>query len=105
MKVDFDKVTAEWCETHRGAEFTVMQCGDCGLFYKPSLGHKCKMRKEEIKIKPCPFCGSSNVQKSVSSGGRATSFRCKSCGAYVDFWDCGMPTEFEVVEAWNRRAK
>lgn len=30
-----------------GQQTTVCQCEKCGLFYKPSLGHKCKKRSGE----------------------------------------------------------
>jgi hypothetical protein len=38
----FDKETSKWCRKHIGYEITVCQCDKCKLFYKPSLGHKCK---------------------------------------------------------------
>lgn len=41
MKIKYDKKTSEWFRKHVGTETTVCQCDKCGLFYKPSLGHKC----------------------------------------------------------------
>ena len=42
MKVKFDSTTKKWFAAHPLAQTTVMCCPDCGLYYKPSLGHKCK---------------------------------------------------------------
>ena len=42
MDVGYDRETDKWFKEHPGAETTVMQCSACGLYYKPSLGHKCK---------------------------------------------------------------
>ena len=41
----YDELTEKWFKEHPDTETTVMRCDDCGLFYKPSLGHKCKMAK------------------------------------------------------------
>lgn len=38
----FDPDTREWFRTRLGVQTTVTQCPKCGLFYKPSLGHKLK---------------------------------------------------------------
>lgn len=38
----FDQATAEWFRQHPFAQTTVMKCENCGLVYKPILGHKCK---------------------------------------------------------------
>lgn len=43
----FDAETRKWFDrlplTDRLViQTTVMQCDTCGLFYKPSLGHKCR---------------------------------------------------------------
>ncbi len=43
----YDYETQKWLRQHPGYCTTVTQCEDCGLFYKPSLGHKCKK-----KVKP-----------------------------------------------------
>ena len=44
---DFDKETREWFVSRPYTETTVMQCQVCGLWYKPSLGHKCKGKSEK----------------------------------------------------------
>ena len=41
-KVVFDAETRKWFDRHPDAQTTVCQCPRCCLFYKPSLGHKCK---------------------------------------------------------------
>lgn len=40
-KADLEK----WFAAHPHNETTVMKCDKCGLFYKPSLEHKCPKRK------------------------------------------------------------
>lgn len=50
MKVSFDAETKKWFEQHPFAQTTVMQCERCGLYFKPSLGHKlgdCKVKKNK----------------------------------------------------------
>lgn len=46
MTVKFDANTSRWFkkQIHCGItrQTTVCQCDKCSLFYKPSLGHKCK---------------------------------------------------------------
>lgn len=44
MSIKFDSVSEKWFKEHRFAETTLMRCKDCGLYYKPSLGHKCKKK-------------------------------------------------------------
>lgn len=45
IRVRYDYATEKWFKAHPDVCSTVMRCKDCGLFYKPSLGHKCKVRK------------------------------------------------------------
>lgn len=45
--IGFDSRTRKWFDSLPLTErlviqTTVTQCDDCGLYYKPSLGHKCK---------------------------------------------------------------
>lgn len=42
MKVKYDCQTQKWFKERPYIETTVVQCEMCKLFYKPSLGHKCK---------------------------------------------------------------
>lgn len=41
-KINYDTATKKWFARHIGKQTTVIMCDKCGLFYKPSLGHKCK---------------------------------------------------------------
>jgi hypothetical protein len=43
MAVKYDEATKKWFEKRIGQQTTVCKCDKCGLFYKPSLGHKCKV--------------------------------------------------------------
>lgn len=45
-RVRLDSETEKWSKAHPDHVFTAMQCKDCGLFYKPSLGHRCE---KEVK--------------------------------------------------------
>jgi hypothetical protein len=45
-KVIFDKETKKWFAQHPSAEITVWKCSKCGLWFKPTLGHKCKGEKD-----------------------------------------------------------
>ncbi|MCR5835988.1 MAG: hypothetical protein K6G88_05755 [Lachnospiraceae bacterium] len=47
MKVKYDKETQRWFEKNLAQQTTVMKCEKCGLFFKPSLGHKCKIEVEQ----------------------------------------------------------
>lgn len=42
--IKYDKVTRDWFDKHPEAITTVACCEKCGLYYKPTLGHKCKKR-------------------------------------------------------------
>lgn len=41
-RVHCDPCTAAWIDQHVGVQTTMVKCKKCGLYYKPSLGHKCK---------------------------------------------------------------
>ena len=44
-KIQYDKTTNEWFKQRPiWARTTVMPCEKCGLWYKPSLGHKCEVK-------------------------------------------------------------
>ena len=47
-KVKVDNRTKKWCREHIGYQTTMVQCEKCGLYYKPSLGHKCKEAQNEV---------------------------------------------------------
>ena len=42
----YDKSTSEWFRKNKEREITVCRCERCGLFYKPSLGHECKIHDD-----------------------------------------------------------
>lgn len=42
----YDEETKKWFKNHPYVITTVEFCEICNLFYNPSLGHKCKKRKE-----------------------------------------------------------
>ena len=44
IRVRFDYATEKWFKKNPMNQTTVMQCKECGLFYKPSLGHRCKKK-------------------------------------------------------------
>lgn len=46
IRAQFDAETRKWFRSHIGVQTTVMCCEQCGLWYKPMLGHKCKVKGE-----------------------------------------------------------
>ncbi len=42
-RINYDYATRKWFRQHPFDVTTVMQCDVCKLYYKPCLGHKCKM--------------------------------------------------------------
>lgn len=46
-KVNYDREAKKWINKHIGCQTTVCMCDKCGLFYKPSLGHKCNDKERE----------------------------------------------------------
>lgn len=46
-KIKYDEQTKKWFAKNFFNQTTVMKCEKCGLFFKPSLGHKCKKEAEE----------------------------------------------------------
>jgi uncharacterized OB-fold protein len=49
--VEYDAKTQRWFYEHGlREETTVARCPACGLFYKPSLGHKCKRSNKGDKL-------------------------------------------------------
>ena len=53
----------------------------------------------ELKLRPCPFCGSENV-KGVEDDGIG-AITCYGCGAVVSF--NGHEKLIEAAFAWNKR--
>lgn len=44
IRVRYDYVTEKWFKKNPMNQTTVMQCEACGLYFKPSLGHRCKKK-------------------------------------------------------------
>ena len=57
----------------------------------------------EIKLKPCPFCGNKKIKKVTSPLQGTQMFVCLRCGADVCFY--GAEYEPKATQAWNRRAE
>lgn len=63
------------------------------------------------KLKPCPFCGSTDIKFAVFDAedeGSVLCMTCKKCGACGPIMD-PMPNDGELefqqaTKAWNRRA-
>lgn len=47
----YDSRTEKWFRSHPGAETTVARCKECGLYYKPILGHTCRKCNRETERK------------------------------------------------------
>ena len=57
----------------------------------------------EIKLKPCPFCGSSVRFDKAYSYFRDSVIYCDNCDMIFTLDDC-QSSDDEICEAWNRRA-
>ena len=53
---------------------------------------------DEIKLKPCPFCGG-EAEIFVSDVTDRAVVYCKGCDAQIQI----KPNEEEAIEAWNER--
>ena len=63
------------------------------------------IRKDTAKLKPCPFCGSTDVHLIENDRGKSeVSITCKDCNVWVDHMFDAMSRE-EAIALWNRRAK
>lgn len=49
IRVRYDYATEKWFKKHPMHQTTVMQCEVCGLYYKPSLGHRCKKKDAKVR--------------------------------------------------------
>lgn len=47
INIKFDTATKKWLDDHPFAQTTMTRCSDCGLYYKPSLGHTCKEKSKK----------------------------------------------------------
>ena len=58
----------------------------------------------DIKLKPCPFCGSPADKWSWNGGTRIDCSAWDSSDKHTHYVGIGAKTEQEAIEAWNRRA-
>ena len=65
------------------------------------------MPELEANLKPCPFCGGTDVVLHESKQWFAFSVFCRNCGATVgdegDYYNEGTTTREEAIALWNRR--
>lgn len=55
------------------------------------------------ELKPCPFCGSTDVHLIENDRGKSeVSITCKDCNVWVDHLFNAMSRE-EAIALWNRR--
>ena len=52
-----------------------------------------------MNLKPCPFCGSTELGVYFDKRVEASVVSCRDCGGNIQ-----RETKKEAVEAWNRRA-
>lgn len=52
----------------------------------------------KMNLKPCPFCGGSDIQS------QADFVHCSDCGAQIDYSCEDEPLRLTAIAAWNRRA-
>ena len=55
------------------------------------------------KLKPCPFCGSSDVHREYLKFLRYEYISCQSC--HIEFSNISMDENEPIAKAWNRRLK
>ena len=55
----------------------------------------------DIKLLPCPYCGSDRIDFATSCGGTYIAAHCIGCGAMTR-WES---TEKKAAKLWNRRKK
>lgn len=64
-----------------------------------------KVNESQIDfLKPCPFCGSTDVHLVNDTGKSEVSITCKDCNVWVDHMFDAMSKE-EAIALWNRRVK
>lgn len=66
---------------------------------------KGKKEFEKMRLKPCPFCGSTDVHLVENDRGKSeVSITCKDCNVWVDHMFDAMSRD-EAIELWNRRVR
>ncbi|MCC8135262.1 MAG: Lar family restriction alleviation protein [Ruminococcus sp.] len=61
------------------------------------------MKKPEIGLKPCPFCGYGKISKFIAPLRGTVMFVCEKCGADVCFY--GAEHDPQASISWNRRTE
>lgn len=62
-----------------------------------------KVNESQIDfLKPCPFCGSTDVHLTEDDRGECEGITCKDCNVWVDHMFDALSRE-EAIELWNRR--
>ena len=88
QKIELDATTKAWFEQQpKRTVTTLLKCEKCGLFYKPSLGHKCEELKMYVEYRDGQPCG------------YLYGPRWKAMELYMEG---GYPTPEEAKEAWER---
>jgi hypothetical protein len=62
----------------------------------------------EVKLNPCPFCGSSNIQSDCFSAAFGVPVSSEDCFDYCKDCDAQGPAAIDLAEAhdrWNARGK
>lgn len=66
----------------------------------------------KMNLKPCPFCGSKNVElehcyRGIVSSTKCAYIQCKSCGAKTDevFISTAYSCDEKAIELWNKRSE
>ena len=86
-------------------------CPTCGEDWSPDAIHQCFGRRYTIsdleQVKPCPFCGGTNIDSTMVKGINSIAagcFDCGGCGPHVE-WIEGesVKCEMDSLAAWNRR--
>lgn len=75
----------------------------CWAFHDGDKEGGAKSANDEIKLKPCPFCGGDAVMLVNMFGGWTVC--CTDCDCRCwDYGPNGYETKGKAAEAWNRRA-
>jgi len=53
-----------------------------------------------VKLKPCPFCGGTNVERLDEF-----SIGCHDCHLITKLWGWGFDLPREITDKWNRRVR